>query len=156
MALPDPFTFIAVDKELVCQFFAVFSRFEFALKECGYVRDQNGRAAPDWGRFKDDCKLTVAATDPLHGFMGYLIANPPQVQEPNLKWMARPLRGTTDEAKALESIQRVRNNLFHGGKHPPLSLPGRDEQLVKASLAMLHACLEQHPQLLSEYETTIF
>ena len=51
MAVSDPFAFLAVDKELVCTFFAVFSRFEFALKDCGYVREENGTAAPAWRRF---------------------------------------------------------------------------------------------------------
>lgn len=153
--LPDPFTFISVPKDLACEFFAVFSRFEFALKESGFVKGE-GRASPDWQRFARECTLEVAQDSPLAVSMGYLLAYPPQIQTPNLKWKDVALQGKTDVAKALESLQRVRNNLFHGGKHPPNSLPGRDTELVSASLAVLYAVLEQNDQLRSDYETVLF
>jgi hypothetical protein len=156
LKIREPFAFIAVNQELVCEFFAVFARFEFALKESGYVHGVAGRASPDWKRYKVDCKLKMDTTDPLHAHIRYLLAHPPQVQDVNLKWSTVALKAATDEGKALEAIQRVRNNLFHGGKHPPLSPPGRDEELVKASLAVLYACLEQNEQLLRDYETTEF
>lgn len=153
--LTDPFSFINIPKELVCEFFAVFSRFEFALKESGYVKGE-GRASPDWKRFAQESTLEVAGDSPLAISMGYLIAYPPQIQMPNLKWKDLALQGKTDRAKALESVQRVRNNLFHGGKHPPLSAPGRDTELVQASLAILYAVLEQNDQIRSDYEKVAF
>ena len=151
--LPDPFSLIAIPKDLACEFFAVFSRFEFALKEGGYVKGE-GRASPDWQRFARE--VVLEADGPVAVSLGYLIAYPPQIQTPDLKWKSLALQGKTDRAKALESIQRVRNNLFHGGKHPPLSAPGRDAELVQASLTVLYAVLEQNDQLRSDYETVIF
>jgi hypothetical protein len=153
--LTDPFSFINIPKELACEFFAVFSRFEFALKESGYVKGE-GRASPDWKRFAQESTLEVAGDSLPAISMGYLIAYPPQIQMPNLKWKDLALQGKTDRAKALESVQRVRNNLFHGGKHPPLSAPGRDTELVQASLAVLYAVLEQNDQIRSDYETVAF
>lgn len=152
---PDPFSLIAIPKELVCDFFAVFSRFEFALKETGFVKGE-GRASPDWHKFSRDVVLEVPADSPIAVTLGYLLAYPPQIQTPDLKWKSVALQGKTDRAKALESIQRVRNNLFHGGKHPPNSEPGRDVELVQASLTILYAVLEQNPQLRSNYETVRF
>lgn len=151
--LPDPFSLIAIPKDLACEFFAVFSRFEFALKEGGFVKGE-GRASPDWQRFARE--VVLEADGPVAVSLGYLIAYPPQIQTPNLKWKSLALQGKTDRAKALESIQRVRNNLFHGGKHPPMSAPGRDAELVTASLAVLYAVLEQNEQLRSDYETVLF
>ncbi len=151
--LPDPFSLIAIPKDLACEFFAVFSRFEFALKEGGFVKGE-GRASPDWPRFARE--VVLEADGPVAVSLGYLIAYPPQIQTPNLKWKSLALQGKTDRAKALESIQRVRNNLFHGGKHPPMSAPGRDAELVTASLAVLYAVLEQNEQLRSDYETVLF
>ena len=153
--IPDPFTLISVPKDLACEFFAVFSRFEFALKEGGYVKGE-GRASPDWQRFAREVVLDLPADSPVAVSRGYLIAYPPQIQTPNLKWKDVALQGKTDTAKALESIQRVRNNLFHGGKHPPMSAPGRDAELVQASLAVLYAVLEQNDQLRTDYETVLF
>ena len=153
--MPDPFTFISVPKDLACEFFAVFSRFEFALKEAGFVKGE-GRASPDWKRFSREFSFEVDKDSPLAVSLGYLLAYPPQIQAPNLKWKDDALQGATDKAKALESIQRVRNNLFHGGKHPPNSSPGRDTELVTASLAILYAVLEQNEQIRSDYETVLF
>lgn len=153
--LPDPFTFISVPKDLACEFFAVFSRVEFALKESGFVKGE-GRAAPDWRRFSRDFTLEVIADSPLAVSLGFLIAHPPQVQTPNLKWKDAALHGNTDGAKALDSIQRVRNNLFHGGKHAPYSPPGRDTELVEASLTVLYAMLEQNEKIRIDYETVLF
>lgn len=150
--LPDPFSLIAIPKDLACEFFAVFSRFEFALKEGGYVKGE-GRASPDWQRFARE--VVLEADGPVAVSLGYLIAYPPQIQTPDLKWKSLALQGKTDRAKALESIQRVRNNLFHGGKHPPMSTPGRDAELVQASLAVLYAVLEQNEQIRSDYETVL-
>lgn len=153
--LPDPFSLIAIPKELACEFFAVFSRFEFALKEGGFVKGE-GRASPDWQRFTREVVLEIPDDSPVAVSLGYLIAYPPQIQTPNLKWKDVALQGKTDRAKALESIQRVRNNLFHGGKHPPMSSPGRDAELVQASLAILYAVLEQNPEIRRDYETVLF
>jgi hypothetical protein len=153
--LPDPFTFISVPKDLACEFFAVFSRVEFALKESGFVKGE-GRASPDWQRFASEFTLEVGPDSPLAVSLGYLIAHPPQVQTPTLKWKDVALQGNTDRAKALESLQRVRNNLFHGGKHAPYSQPGRDTELVSASLTVLYAMLKQNEQIRSDYETVLF
>ena len=45
--------------------------------------------------------------------------------------------------QVLDLIRRVRNNLFHGGKfNDAHSGPGRNELLLRHSLAILHRCLE--------------
>lgn len=85
-----------------------------------------------------------------------LVVNPPQIQSSTLDWIQAPLDRGSVTADALESIRRVRNNLFHGGKHPPHSPPGRDAALVEASLQVLHAVLEQHDELRNHYETVEF
>ena len=105
--LPDPFTFISVPKDLACEFFAVFSRVEFALKESGFVKGE-GRASPDWRRFAREFTLEVDTNSPLAVSLGYLIAHPPQVQTPNLRWKDAALQGSTDRAKALDSLKRVK------------------------------------------------
>ena len=50
MALVDPFNGVAVPRNLVAEFFAVFARCEYAMKETGYKRDDHGIAAPAWQR----------------------------------------------------------------------------------------------------------
>lgn len=156
MAVSDPFAFLAVDKELVCTFFAVFSRFEFALKDCGYVREENGTAAPAWRRFAKEGTLECAPNSEIEEAVHYLVAHPPQVQDTQLNWQNKPFWGTTDTARAIESAQRTRNNLFHGGKHAPYSPPGRDAELVRCSLMLLDELIAQNPDLKSSYESAVF
>lgn len=119
MAIASPFDGLQIQRELVCEFFAVFSRFEFTLKETGFLRVVNGRATPAWRQY------------------GTSLSNPPQVQIGRETWAHAPLRGKTRIAQALDAVTRVRNNLFHGGKHTPHSPPGRDEKLIRTSLTLL-------------------
>ena len=55
-------------------------------------------------------------------------------------------------AQAIEAAKRVRNNIFHGGKHTPHSPPERDAKLVQAARAVLEVCLLADAELKSEFE----
>ena len=146
----SPFDGLKIPRDLVCEFFAFFARFEFALKEHGYGHAKRGRyAAPDWNRFAADSAgwLTVDPGSPLAEAIAFLVGQPPQVQRwPGLHWEAEALRGQHNTERALHAACRVRNNLFHGGKHPPHSNPGCDEALVHAALCLLHHCIDQEPR----------
>lgn len=137
---------------LAFEFFSVFSRFEFALKESGYDRiNRFGRVTPDWGGFAESASLVAQPGSPLAESIHLLTHEPPMVQTAVHGWTHTPLRGDTVAAKALDAAQRVRNNLFHGGKHVPHSAPGRDEALVRAALEVLHAARTQNPGVALAY-----
>jgi len=154
--IASPFDGLAISCDLACEFFAVFSRFEFALKECGFVYvNREGRAVPDWRGYRDRAATLLRIQDDavLVEAVAYLNDEPPQVQVGAQSWSdTSALRGTAPAGTALDATQRVRNNLFHGGKHSPHSPPGRDEKLVRAGLAVLYACLTQDDNLRREYE----
>jgi hypothetical protein len=79
----------------------------------------------------------------------YLVDYPPKIQmfkNNNAVFQNEPLEGANDGERAIEAAKRVRNNLFHGGKHIH-SKPGRDEKLVRCSLTILQACLNLHEGL---------
>lgn len=131
----SPFDSLELPPALACEFFAVFSRFEYAMKESGHVyRNRFGRAAPDWHGFATAAAgdLQVAPGSNLSQAIELLNHEPPQVQIAAHEWEETPLRGAAPISTALDAAQRVRNNLFHGGKHTPHSAPGRDEALVRA------------------------
>lgn len=69
-------------------------------------------------------------------------------------WRALAFPNLSEAHKALLAVRTVRNNLFHGGKHTPHSPPGRDENLVKASIAILQWCLSVHVEVRDDYETS--
>jgi len=154
--MTDPFDFIAVDRETACEFFAVFSRFEFALKECGYVVEGLDYAQPAWRRFAKECTLELTPDNPTHLAVGYLEVYPPDIQTPRLKWERKGFWGKRSTERAIESITRVRNNLFHGGKSRPQSPEGRDQKLVEYSLMLLLELIEQNQNIKTEYEATAY
>jgi hypothetical protein len=136
------------DQQLAVDFFIVFSRFEYALKRGGYLR--NGKAEPDWQRFSE---RNADAFDPNAGHdlreaFDYLMDHPPDKQVVDvggqLAWKSGSLEGESDIGKAVHAIKRVRNNLFHGGKFPsgPVSDCARDHDLLRHSLRVLETAME--------------
>lgn len=156
--MKSPFDDLQIDPAEVCEFFAVFARFEYAMKATRYCGgDRYGNAMPDWRSLKADLGgpiggMQIPATDEA---MAYLLADPPQVQkvvDRRPVFQTVPLDGDTSGAKAIEAAKRVRNNLFHGGKHTPHSPPERDTRLLRAASVILDACLIADPALNAEFE----
>ena len=147
MALVDPFDGVAVPRELVAEFFAVFARCEYAMKETGYKRDDHGIAAPAWQRLAIDAAawLDVPPGSEVAQAIALLTSDPPKRQSFADGWQSSPLRGADPIAQAIDAATRVRHNLFHGGKHTPEAEAGRDEQLVRAALTLLEALVERCP-----------
>ncbi|HEF4743952.1 hypothetical protein L0Z42_11080 [Burkholderia multivorans] len=146
---------LAIDPKLLTAFTGVFSRYEYALKSSGFANGGINKVDPDWDAF---AQSVADKFDDLNetGFREaviYLVTNPPRKQVLNahgLGWKDSPpdskLRAS---AQALLMVRRVRNNLFHGGKFwmPESPIRDRNEKLVKASLAVLLACLPLNPRV---------
>lgn len=147
MPLIDPFSTLAVPKDLVVAFIGCFSRCEYAMKASTYARDDHGIAAAAWQRLANDAVgwVQVEAGSPLEQAIELLVTEPPRVQSFAGGWQAVPLRGAQRLAQAIDAAVRVRHNLFHGGKHSPEAAPGRDEALVRAALTLLTAVVDQCP-----------
>jgi hypothetical protein len=158
MDIPSPFAGLHLDRELVCEFFAVFSRFEFALKESGFDRIVRGFVEPAWRRYAEEVAklLVVEQGSSLDQAVSYLCDEPPLSQVGAKQWERRPLLGNSKLEQAIDAAKQVRNNLFHGGKHTPHSPPGRDNALVKSSLAVLYACLEADKEMRDVYTQNQF
>ena len=150
---------LEVDPDLVTEFFVFFARFEYALKRSGYHRGASKSppewrpALPDWKAFARDLngKFDEERSKRLKGAVTYLENKPTKVQMvrrvsgmSELSWDCMPPKGKTQLEKLVESIKRTRNNLFHGGKfrHGPVKDVGRDRELLRSCLAVLHECLE--------------
>jgi len=158
LSIRSPFNGLRIPQAVVCEFFGVFSRFEFALKESYFLIPGKIRAEPDWRRFGRQAGqwLVVPPRSDLEGAIAYLNDDAPLVQTREDGWQSKALHGDTAVARALDAARRVRHNLFHGGKHTPHSPDGRDEKLVRCALAILMACLEQNEDLRAIFEQTEF
>lgn len=153
MKIPSPFDGLHLDKGLICEFFAVFSRFEFSLKEAGYCRDVRGLVEPAWRGYAQKAVelVIIEPGSPLDEAITYLCDEPPLFQVSAQRWELRPLYGIGRLEQALDAAKQVRNNLFHGGKHTPHSPVGRDNRLVASSLMVLHACLQADAEIRDVY-----
>jgi hypothetical protein len=159
----SPFRHLQFPAELACEFFAVFSRFEFALKECGFRRPgRNGVAEPYWDKFAGEIaeSFNNIQDQEFAEATKYLLDDPPMrqvIESNNITWRPPVFDNKAPPAKSvLLAVRTVRNNLFHGGKHTPHSPRGRDQKLVQACLTVLQVCLTVHGQLRDEYETSAF
>jgi hypothetical protein len=136
------------DKEAVCNFFAAFSRFEFALKKAGYASGGT-QVSADWDRLAAvlrphfDPKRTAELTEAVD----YLVQCPPKKQVLHagaLNWVDSP-QPQNDPVllSLLVYVRRIRNNLFHGGKYSgsPTIDPDRDTTLLRHGLTVLDECL---------------
>jgi hypothetical protein len=155
ISIPSPFDGLQISRDRVCEFFAVFSRFEYSLKEIGYVWNQRGRATPDWKRFANEANswLVISSGSSTEDAVKFITTEPPLVQLADRSWKLASLKGQTEIANAILATCRVRHNLFHGGKYTGHSPVGRDERLIESSMIILMACLEQNHDLRSAFET---
>ena len=149
MATLPPVPRLQVSDNVAFLFFSVFARFEYALKASGMYRSSRNYVEPDWEAFKvwADGNLTVATGSEAEHAVQRLLRQPPRIQTGPTTWKNRPLGGATPQSQAIEAARRVRNNLFHGGKHLPPSATGRDAALLEDSLTLLAECISAHPDV---------
>ena len=105
---------------LTFDFLYYYSRFEFSLKENDYAKacGANRRADADWPKFRkkheDAYELSYEAKD--------LLQSPPLMQivtkDGALDFIPEQQEAGYSQLRlTIQCLQRIRNNLFHGGKH---------------------------------------
>ncbi len=144
----------------IFKFFVVFSRFEFALKEGGYIkkREEGKNAEPDWDAFlkankskfsvtakcsNSYCYLTDPETAPNNQKIFYVTES--DVKEIKTHWTEQTIDLNSPSLKrVIDSVKLVRNNLFHGGKYGDKTWCdlNRTSSLLKHSIFMLFVLKE--------------
>lgn len=130
--------------------FVVFSRFEFAMKDTGYVVGNENEAKADWNRLA--AKLGEGFFAGVAPSIPTLIRTPPKKQTVSggsLDWKPRKPPANTQEL--LEAVRAVRNNLFHGGKSGPPDA-ARDEALIASATTVLTEILERDSDLQAVFD----
>ena len=127
---------------LAFEFFFRFTRFEFALKENGYLKNPNpgARATPGWDRFVAAWHRGYHASDDARRLID--AAPKRQIIGPtgSPEWDNVDLGGCQGElGRVIRLLQTVRNNLFHGGKHGDGGWddPKRTAELLTLGIAIL-------------------
>lgn len=129
-------------ERLAFSFFFGFSRFEFSLKENGYLENhrEGAQAKPGWSeferKFQDNYELSAMG--------GRLLELAPERQvvtsHSGLKFVPETFGDNASNlTKVTRLLRNVRNNLFHGGKHTPVGWddPVRICELLSVSLEIL-------------------
>ena len=142
-----------------------FARFEFALKASGFRRARGGGVEPAWENFIDSItgKFDKNDNGPLKKACSYVLKNPPQRQvlknnddENGIAWEKPncPQNSENETKFLINMVKRIRNNLFHGGKHDS-EFPNNSERktiLLKNALIILSYCLSLNEKLKYYYE----
>lgn len=147
------------DRALAYQFFLFFSRFEYALKRAGFVQaNSRGEAYADWECFAHKMAglLRTHTDDYFKTAVAYIQSHPPKKQVllgERLTWDKDNFSDAFDLDRLLVLVRRIRNNLFHGGKFPEGQEDdvSRDRELLKSGIAVLQACLESDPRLMTSF-----
>jgi hypothetical protein len=157
----EVFEHLHMPTELAIEFFAIFSRFEYALKATGtYAMDSGGgKAAANWDLFANhiDGSFNAIEDADFKNAVGYLLEKPPRKQIYNngiVSFKEQKIDGKQTKAQqTLLMIRTVRNNLFHGGKHirGDEREPGRNEALVTSSLNVLRRCIGINEAVSSDF-----
>ena len=126
--------------------FAVFSRFEYAMKKGGFRRENVPDAA--WRSFADALPDNFFQSMQAAPEVQIYFKEPPDHLVCNdangVDWSKEPLC-PTNARELFDSIKVARNNLFHGDKGHNRQ---RDTELMKAALFVLNAAYESaenHP-----------
>jgi hypothetical protein len=156
----EAFRHLHMPPELACDFLAVFSRMEYALKATDYVQGGEDRVSACWDRFANDIDNAFRSLkdDDFKAAVACSTEHPPRKQvlrNGSLTFVDQ----TIDPKQAIAQqtflmIRTVRNNLFHGGKHTPdgEQEQHRNEMLVSSSLVVLKTCVSLNDKVSSCYE----
>lgn len=133
------------ERNLVFEFFFVFSRFEHALLHCGYFEKD---ASPDWDRFakEHDGAFSPDSSEQLQEAVQYYENSPPkkQVVESGQLTVRDSIPQNQERlVRLVILVRRARNNLFHGEKFRGLLDgfdPQRDIKLLEYGLTILYHC----------------
>lgn len=144
------------NRDLVITFFIAFSRFEYALKEQGFVIRNQGKVTANWDAFAASLRedFRQERSRELQAAVNYLHDSPPRKQiiqdDTRLGWSSsRYPENTPLIHELLLSIRTIRNNLFHGAKFQEIFHENqnndRNRQLLQSSLVILEECLHLSP-----------
>lgn len=138
------------NKETALEFFAIFSRFECALKCLDCQNKAHARNGEDikvyWNEYADYLFEKEDLFSKIEKESEYLLKNPPKKQiVGEIRWKEVPDDQTNKMRNIFLRVRGVRNNLFHGGKFA--SGMGwydreRDQKLAETCLKILNTCLE--------------
>ncbi len=156
----DAFKHLHMPAELACEFLAVFSRIEYALKSRNFAIGHERRVDPAWDKFANEIDEQFSRNEDagLKEATNFLLENPPRKQVLKNGCVRFVDQIIDDNQKTTQQlllmVRAVRNNLFHGGKYLPDGEVemGRNEILVRHSMTVLLKCVELNEEVYANFQ----
>jgi hypothetical protein len=109
-----------IDKDILLDFFMVFSRFEYALKTSDYISKAEGYIKIDWKNFiekiKDNKLEEIKHPNEIDLFDERLKKQ--IIKENEIEWINfEDSKNPTKVECVIHRVITIRNNLFHGAKN---------------------------------------
>ena len=145
--------------ELACEFFRLFSRFEYALKANGFLIPNRRNAEADWSRFAIEIHdaFDNPENEELRNAIKFILSEPPKKQintDGVVEWDETPPDANNQTDLLLQYVRRLRNNLFHGGKfNGRWFKPERSGPLIDSGIKIMNACLQVSPNVNAAYNS---
>lgn len=142
-------------REILLEFFATYSRLEYALKRKQCTKSPDGKAEPDWLKFISENKINFNPQKDtcLEKSVDYLLSFSAQEQivkdgQLDFAESQETQRGPT-LCRLYHCLRITRNNLFHGGKFPfkPVSELSRNNDLIGHCLTVLNEITKLDPSV---------
>jgi hypothetical protein len=119
-------------KDAAFEYFYWFSRFEFALKENGFLKNHaaGAKADPSWEAFQDKHRSQYVASPEAMRLIELHPKRQVVARIDQLEWAPVGLAHCSDDlCRVITLLKTVRNNLFHGGKHGDVDIDSRKRNL---------------------------
>lgn len=135
------------------EFFAMFSRMEYALKRCDKFRsNRKGFVEAEWATFAGDVRVDGLYTQLAQQCEANELVHLPPTQREisghSLEW-GKPPPKCKDMKDIIRALRNVRNNLLHGEKG--CGEDARDIRLFDSAIFVMNEMLEACPEVSANY-----
>ena len=140
----DDFNFEILDRHPkdAIKFFKMMMRLEYSLKEYRYARRKGSTVEVTWDEFAKKLGKDFFRRIKNSGILKQLLEHPPKrqtLEDNRLLWES--VTEISNVQELLGAVRRVRNNLFHGGKHGDPDSE-RNDDLISDCITVIEKILE--------------
>lgn len=124
-------------KRACFEFFYWFSRFEFVLKENGFLKSEEpeAKAEPSWEKFRERYKDEYQTSEEAKSLIKLHPKRQVVSAYKQLAWKPVGINHcNNDLCRVIAMLSTIRNNLFHGGKHGDIEVDDKNRNLSLLSI----------------------
>lgn len=141
---------------LCSDFLVLFSRFEYALKEEGFLQTGTDAKASIQSYIQSIATIfNQNSSDDLRAAVNFILNDPPRKQirsNDNLEWIVEFKEGAV-EIQLLEYTRRIRNSLLHGAKfYGQIEANSRNWRLISSAMVIIEHWINLNQNLKNRFQ----